>query len=369
MNTEHINILVAVAAYPDNEGSILMNYAHTRNTFYLSKGLDVTVLNFSAKKDYTIDNIKVITLKSYTESPIQYSLLICHAPNLRNHYLFIRKNGNKFQRIIFFFHGHEVLRINKAYCKPYPYMKKNIIHIFLQNRYDDIKLAVWRSFIKNAKNKLTLVFVSNWMLEQFEKWTKIRYDEISNRSFITYNCIGDVFEKAVYEKEGNKKYDFITIRNNLDGSKYCVDIVNKIALHNPNLKFLVVGMGSFFSHYKKADNLEWLNKTMNHKEIFEKLQLARCALMPTRTDAQGLMMCEMASTGIPVITSDIDVCHEVFAEFENVEYISNERVPDDIGDILNRLEVKEPYQKNRKYYNRNTSQKEVEIILQLCSKL
>ena len=36
--------------------------------------------------------------------------------------------------------------------------------------------------------------------------------------------------------------------------------------------------------------------------------------MPTRADAQGVMACEMATFGIPLITSNIDVCKEVFKE-------------------------------------------------------
>ena len=74
----------------------------------------------------------------------------------------------------------------------------------------------------------------------------------------------------------------------------------------------------YFDIYEKAKNIEWLDKTCNHNEIIKLLNEAKCALMPTRTDAQGLMACEMATFGIPLITSDIPVCHEIFDEFKNV---------------------------------------------------
>ena len=47
--------------------------------------------------------------------------------------------------------------------------------------------------------------------------------------------------------------------------------------------------------------------------------------MPTRTDAQGLMMCEMAAFGIPLITSNIPVCHvpAILKYTRNVYYIGN----------------------------------------------
>ena len=60
--------------------------------------------------------------------------------------------------------------------------------------------------------------------------------------------------------------------------------------------------------------------------------------MPTRTDAQGLMMCEMASIGIPLITSDIPVCHESLGNFNNVAMINNENYNLNLEEILNSLE-------------------------------
>ena len=148
----------------------------------------------------------------------------------------------------------------------------------------------------------------------------------------------------------------------MDGSKYCIDLVNQLAFANRDLKFLVVGKGEFFSHYEKAPNITWMNQTMNHQEIIQYMQKSRCALMPTRTDAQGLMMCEMASTGMPLITSDIPVCHEVFDEFNNVALINNESVNTDLSVLLEKLERNLPFSKNEKYYNQKTSQKEIDLL-------
>lgn len=358
---QKIKVLVATVEYPDNNGHVSMMYVHSRNVYYCKQGIDVTVLCFGTKDDYYIDGVKVISLNTYLSSDNKYNILICHAANLKNHYRFLKKHDREFRKLIFFFHGHEVLRINKAYCKPYKYKKKTIVRRFLQDRYDDVKLRIYKKYYLRVKEKAEFVFVSNWMLEEFLKWTKIPYREIRKQSSITYNCIGKAFEDAVYDYSGIKKYDFITIRNNLDGAKYCIDIVNEIAKNNPCFRFLVVGKGQFFNYYSKADNIDWLNQTMNHTEIIECLQQSRCALMPTRTDAQGLMMCEMASIGIPLITSDIPVCHEVFSEFENVLFIPN-RPDANIGVLLEELEKSGPYGKITKYYNESTSKYEVDLI-------
>lgn len=355
-------ILVAVENYPNNNGGVTLMYVHTRNKAYSSNGFNVTVLNFQANEDYMYDGIRVISIETYLAEKKKYNILVCHAANIRHHYTFLKKQGNNFENFVFFFHGHEVLKIHKTYSKPYPYVQNSKVKVCLQNVYDDFKLAVWRKYYMRVKAKSTFVFVSNWMLEEFLKWTKIPFEAIRDRCVITYNCIGKVFEKTTYDPKESKEYDFITIRSDLDGSKYCIDLVNVLALSNPNMKFLVVGKGKYFNKYEKAPNITWMNKTMDHQEIIHHIQKARCALMPTRTDAQGLMMCEMASTGMPLITSDIPVCHEVFDDFENVALINNDLRNVDLPAILDALESKLPYCKNLKYYNMRTSQKEIDLL-------
>lgn len=319
-----MRLLILCADYPNLDGDVSLNYVRTRNIFYKKKGYDVTVLNFATEEDYIIDQIPVVSLKSFEQKKECFDLLICHAPNLRNHYVFLKKYDKSFDKIVFFLHGHEVLNINKVYSKPYFYVHRNLLKTYLQNIYDSFKLRVWNKYFSKKLDKIHFIFVSNWMYNEFKKWVKL---ELPNDKYdITYNSIGESFENIAYDTKSYKKYDFITIRSYLDGSKYSIDIVNHLAKMNPTFDFLVVGKGDFFKYYKKASNLTWLDKRLNHSEIVELLNQSSCALMPTRTDAQGLMMCEMASFGIPLITSDIPVCHEVFDGFSNVELISNESI-------------------------------------------
>lgn len=84
--------------------------------------------------------------------------------------------------------------------------------------------------------------------------------------------------------------------------------------------------------------------------------------MPTRTDAQGLMMCEMAAFGIPVITSDIPVCHEVFDGAENVYFIRNEDGKRDMGEFVR---MGSRCVKDRRLGRENTVMREVELLKKL----
>lgn len=363
MNKEgQIRVLVLVTDYPGIKRKEAHRFVHVRNLVYKNDGIDVTVLNFATKEDYKYEGIRVISLQTYKTDKDKYDLLISHQPNIRQHYRFMRQYGKRFVGFIFFFHGHEVLRFSKTYPKPYSYVGDFQPNRILRDLYDIYKLSVWRRYIPKIIHKSTLFFVSRWMYNEFLNATRLAPTALKGRYRITYNCVGEPFEKKTYDVNSEKLFDFVTIRSNLDGSKYAIDIVNELARNNPEAKFLVIGRGKFFDYNLRPDNLIWENRTLNHQEVLEALNTARCALMPTRTDAQGLMACEMATYGMPLITSELPVCHEVFDSFCNVQMINNESLDIKLLPICELLEKGLPYKKNDIFFNENTSAYEVEAI-------
>lgn len=363
---KNLKILVITTSYPDNDGGISLAYVRTRNVYYQSKGVHVEVINFHTKTEYQIDGINVHPLSWFDKQKAKdFDLLICHAPNLRKHYVFLKKYGSLFPKVIFFFHGHEVLKINKVYSKPYSFVKKNLVKMSCQNIYDDFKLHIWRKYFQRHSKTSYCIFVSNWMKNEFYKWTKLSPSILIGHEYITYNSVGEVFERNEYNKKQEKKYDFITIRSVLDGSKYCVDIINTLAFKNPNLRFLLIGKGQFFKFIEKAPNLTLIEKSLSHKEICSYMDQAKCALMPTRTDAQGVMMCEMQAYGMPVITSDIPVCHEVFADSQGVDYIDNENL-NNINLIQIYDKIKNKAKKNSRYFYSKVCEEELTIIKKIA---
>jgi hypothetical protein len=359
-----MKILVLVPGYSIPNVKISQVFIHVRNLFYKKQGIDVSVLNLSAKQDYIIDDIPVFSIKTYKDKLIKhkFDILVCHAPNIRKHYLFLRIYGKKFPKIVFVFHGHEILNLNKVYPKPYSWSNISFLRKKIQLIYDYFKLKLWHCYLPNIIYKSHLIFVSQYLYNEFIKWTKIPPHIIKNNYSIIPNSVGQPFEEENYNLDSEKKYDFITIRNNLDASTYCIDIVNQIAKNNPQFKFLLIGKGEFFKHEKKAENLEWLDTTLNHKEIVEYINLSRCALMPTRQDTHGLMACEMATFGIPLITSNIPVCNEVYSSFYNVRFIENDIEPVAFEKIFLDLNGTHIYEKNTTFFVKNTTMKEVELF-------
>ena len=360
-----MKVIVLTAFYPIPNGTHERMFVHVRNLYYKSQGLDVTVLNFDSSDDYEINQIRVITLKTFELENQDYDIAISHSANLRNHYLFLKKYANRFKHLIFFFHGHEVLYLNKDYPKPYQFMNVGgqFKHM-LQDMYDWLKINLWKKFYKKLASKSHFIFVSNWVLKHYKLNSGITEESLLNHISVINNSVGEEFENNKYDFECPKKYDFISIRSNIDGSKYCVDIIVKYAQINPDKLFLLIGQGKYFDHYSKPNNLIWINRTINHSEMLHYLDESRCGLMPTREDTQGVMTCEMMEYGMPVITSDISVCNEFFSNINNVKLISNDKIEDIVG-ISNQLFLNTPYKKPNLYTREKTMKKELELIYKL----
>lgn len=358
-----MKVLVACADYPNLKGGKALSFVHVRNKYYVKAGIETVVINFSAKEDYLVDNIRVISFKTYKQEKKNYDCLILHAPNIRNHFRFLIRFGKRFHRLVFIFHGHEILMINKEYPEPFYYKKrKSKFLLRFQDFYDRLKVSIWKKYFTLIIYKSEFVFVSEWLLNKFYQYVGIEKDKLNGHTHIIHNSVGQIFEENSYDYICDKKYDFITIRSNMDDSKYAIDIVNKLAIKNPQYSFLVVGKGDFFSYYKKADNITLIKKSLSHKEMLDYINMSKCGLLPTREDTQGVVACEMCSFGIPVITSNIDVCKEIFDRQENVVLISNNIKKVELGMCLTELWKSIPYEKNRTYFFKNTVEKEIALL-------
>lgn len=356
-----MKVLVLAEEYSSDK-RISQGFIHTRNLEYIKKNIEVDVISFkSTEEKYIYEKIPVYSLDGFLKNKdIQsYDIVVSHAPNIKHHCKFINKNYKKIKKMIFFFHGHEILYSKNIYPKPYSYMKKNnYFKESVRNLYDCFKIKYMKKFLYKVMSKSFYIFVSDWMYTEFKKNIKINLK--NNKYEIIYNAIGEEFLNNKYNKSKNKKYDFITIRNMLDGSKYCIDVVNNIAKNNPDFVFLVIGKGKYFKYNEKAKNVKVINENLTHKEIVKYLGDSRYALMPTRADAQGVMMCEMAAYGIPLITSDIPVCHMVLGDVKNIYFISNDNSNINLNEITKikkeGIDAKEKFSKN------NTIEREIDTI-------
>lgn len=353
-------VLVACADYPNGD-SHSMQFVHDRNIKYKKNGIPTYVLNFSAKETYAYDGITVLSYSEFEKNAQRFEnwVLICHAPNIRKHYIFLKKYKKFFTNVIFFFHGHEIVKINDAYPKDYTFQKKSALKKKMRSVYDNVKIYIWKKFLIKNKN-IYLVFVSNSLLNDFLMYSKTSLADYQNKIYIINNSVSEAFALNSYNEEKLHSYDFITIRSNLDSSVYCADLILKLAQQNPKLSFLVIGKGSFFNYYGKPCNIHHLNMQMNQIDLIEYINDSKIALMPTRRDSQGVMSCELATFGIPVITSKLDVCKEMLDGFENVQLMSDTDLLE--LDLDAELRKRHPNTANNKFSFDNTVKKEIELI-------
>lgn len=354
-----MKILVLVQNYPNLNGNKALMYVHVRNKYYVKYGIQVDVVNFDAKESYEIDGVKVLTEDMYDKNE-KYDYLICHAPNIRNHYRFHKQYGGFFPRFMFFFHGHEVLKLSKEYPKPYAFMGKSIGELVLRDCYDELKFVIWRKYFNKVKDKTRFVFVSHWLENKFFENLKLNRTSFEGRCFVINNSVGETFENESYRPIKPFKFDFITIRSNLDKSTYCVDLLCEIANKYPEYRFLLIGKGRYFEFNKKPNNIDWVNETCNHEELMRYIDQAKCGLMLTRNDTQGVMSCEMATYGIPLLTSDIEICREIFGKYPNVKLISNDVKDIDLNELVDALCKKE--ERRKLYCFNETIMKEIALI-------
>ena len=362
-----MKLLILTAFYRNPKEPNRKMFVHVRNLYYVEHGLDVTVLSFAASEDYEVDGIRVITLSSFERMIAQdkkaFDVAVCHAPNLRNHYRFLRRYEKCFARFVFFFHGHEVSILSKDYPEPYPWAAgERGARKLARDAYDRLKLKLWTREFRRLAPRSDFVFVSSGIRRTFRDNTGLSSVDLCGHEHIISNSVGRFFEEQHYEPALSMDYDFITIRSNLDGSTYCIDLLVELARKHPDRRFALIGKGRFFEFVEKPDNLEWIPRTLDHKTMKQYLDRSRCALMLTRHDTQGVMTCELAAYGMPVISSDIEVCHEFLDEAPNVDLVSNDVSRWDLEKVAKRLEQGLPYPADTRYTADNTIRKEVELF-------
>lgn len=320
-------IYILTQNYPSERDKYAMSYVHSRNLIYQEQKLEFIVVSMVAIECYYFEGVKVITKNNFLalirEDKLNMNdIILSHAPNIKNHITLINKIYFKVKKVIVFFHGHEVLKTSDYYPKNYKFNKESYFKLILRDIYDELKLKIMKRFIEKLTlaDKLTIICVSSWMKKHASLCLNIDFEKIEYK--IINNNANQVFVNSHYHLEDEYMADFVTVRP-LDVSKYAIDLVVKFAISNPEFKFHVYGKGEYFNYNKLPKNMTVINEFISQKDFPALLNKYRCCLMPTRLDAQGVMVCEMATYGIPVITSKLEVCEEMFENFTNV-YLAEE---------------------------------------------
>lgn len=353
-------LLILVKTYPTEQEPYALAYVHSRCVEYKKNDITFDVLSFDSSKSYTYQGIDVVTREQATSNITSYSHIISHAPNIRQHLPFLLKHCRGKDKT-FFLHGHEILIKKNHYPSAYTFKFKNTFHRAAHNLthsiYDALKVRLARYLITKTKSS-KFILVSNHLKKIAQN--DLKTDFPPKKTHIINNCVNETFITNSYIGSAPKKNDIVTIRQ-LDNSTYCMDVVHRLAVENPNITFTVYGKGVFFDHNPPPKNVTVIQGFFKHEQLPDILSSHRAALMPTRHDTQGVMSCEMATFGIPLITSNIAVCQEIFSNMPNVVLIDNEETIA-LEELLNTLTKNLSPPNKIKFSPAHTTEKELNTI-------
>ena len=363
-----MKILVLAASYPSEAKIYESAFIRPRVVAYHQAGHQVSVLNFKATEAYCLDGVQVLSPGDLQRQDWDWDLCVFHAPNLRNHLAFIVRNWSRLPAVCFTFHGHEVMYLNLSYPEPFAWNRGRFYRIqrFAQHCYDAFKLLLLRGTLEvlSWRNQgLLLLFVSEDFRRTATRNLALGDGKWASKSAVVWNPLAEEFLRMRHHCH-KPLADFLTIRP-VDGSKHCIDLVVECARQNPGHSFHVYGEGSYFHHHQAPPNLTHFPHFVANKQIAELLTKYRGALMPSRCDSHGVMMCELAVTGMPLLASDIAVHLEALGGFPNVSFLNNESPLFDAADFLQRCTLSSGATIPSRFELENTAGRELELFRRL----
>lgn len=360
-----MKLLILTQTYPCSNRIYEMAFVHTRNLQYIHHKHEVMVVSFAAEQNYEFEGISVFT-KEHLNDLIEkenFDAVISHAPNIRNHIRSLIPLMDKIDKLFFVFHGHEVLHTTNYYPEPYEYQKlENYFKQPIVQIYDFIKCKVLKWFIsKYIGEKLKLIFVSNHLKQLAIANIGLNCEVIDENSKVIHNPVNEVFLENQYDWTEKKHLDFITIRP-LNKSVYAIDLLMKLAKSNPFRTFYVYGEGDYFNYNNYPVNVKIMRKFLKPCEIPATLNKYKAAIMLSHHDTQGVMACEMAAFGIPIIVSNTAASEEMFADVKNKLLLNNDNMKVDLLPEVQKFKKSSLAAFHKKLSIKNTSLAELQFF-------
>lgn len=347
--------------YPSYESKYQMAFIHPRVKGDINAGLDVRIISFRSKIDYIYEAVNVYTIRKGEELLKQEReiILISHSPNLRHHIPFIKKWNKKISNLVVFFHGHESLPLKDYYPRPFKFDKKGSLNYLVHLLYDPIKLWGLRKFIlqRLQKENTELIYVSEWFKNEASKCIGIDYTS-NEHVHVINNGLNQYIREAAYNP-AEKYADFIAVRP-IDRANCAIETIAHFAKNHPECSFHIYGKGNYFKYNSQPANLKLISQFIAPKDMPELFNHYSYAIIPTHQDTQGVMMCEMASHGIPTLVSDMPICHEMLNEYPNVKFLANNNFDCKISELPAPLQLK-----INRFSFENTIGAEIELLKKL----
>lgn len=319
------SILLITPSYPSPDNLYACGFVHARVKEYIKQGLNVEVAcvyEYNSMAHYEIEGVQVYKTGFEQLRSIlmcrKYDAILVHF--FDEHYgYYLDTSYIKDTPIFLFNHGADILYWNyKEFYTPY-----------FTDEYtlpDNLKKSYKKrdQYVRNFSNKDNVfwIFVSESEKKEAERINNLKF----KNSVVIPNIINqDVF--SYNKKDINLRKNIFMARRFDNTKKYAIDIAVLTILElsrRPffyDLNFYLCGEGDFHSQLvepvEKFSNVHIVKNFLSHNQIKEYHGKCGIALFPTRNDTQGVSALEAASSGLAVVTSDLEVIHEFFDESLN----------------------------------------------------
>jgi len=292
-------ILIISQGYPSAVNKHGFGFVHARAKIYNNHAIKSIVFVPSDKSDhYIYEGIKVFkgsySLLKAIVKIFGPDVIAVHAPTpmLLRHLIEIH-----IPKIVWI-HGAEVLIRSLHHYIPPLGIKNNITKLYLLF-YDIYRNERLRSLLKRVE---AIVYVSRWMQTMTEKYLRIRHPN----SYVIPNPVDTDLFKPLPELSENRK-DCISVRA-LEW-KYGIDIAAKAFSRSP-FKLIIIGKGSLEGYIRRliniySANVELVTTGVDHGKLPELYNKFAVFVAPSRTEAQGVAMCEAMASGLPVVATRV----------------------------------------------------------------
>jgi len=337
------NIAVISPTYPAIENKYLSGFVHSRVQKYISAGIQVDVIvPYYTNKGVCFYEFEGISVVKIPLEILRMILMRKRYEKLFVHF-FDEDYANIFEsvdlgatKIYLWVHGPETLYWDWPKFTTGYFTEEKAINGVQKNEFSEKDRMIKKY---NKMKNITWVFVSDWIRK--------RSQELIGIEFNNFVVIPNFVDEKLFKystKSADKRKNIFFIRRFDNCNKYAIDINVKTIIELSkrdcfdDLTFNIYGTGSEYEKLvapiKDFNNVYLHPRFCTHKEIAEIHKNNGIGFFPTRYDAQGVSMCEAASSGLAIVTSDNDAVREflpdedIFAETEN---------PAEYADIIERM--------------------------------
>ena len=285
-------------AYPKLDNSAYA-FVHVRAKIYRKKGHKVTVFIPSTHNSkYEFEGIPVNQGNNEVYETILKNfdpdIVALHAPNYLTNKDQLKKLDRNKRPIVTWIHGTEVLPcILHHYYAPWN-LKARINSIV----HDPLKIVLLRCLILKSNS---VIYVSRWMKKYAERYLLFKH----HFSAVIPNPVDtNLFSFKRRSKEVMR--EGLAVRSL--GWKYGLDTAVRAYSNFRKAHLTILGSGPLEAYLRNLSkkcqaNVSFVTKRVNHNEMPDVYHKFGYFVAPSRTEAQGVAMCEAMACGLPVIAT------------------------------------------------------------------